>query len=142
MEQKTEPVLTPVDQATQFVQTVFKPFNLAWVLSDPIPKTPGVHMRGKSEGCVIDVVCDRGKVKLISMVLRLAPESTILMVHTLAAIRLDATRQNADAWLARTLDMLPRNRPGVKVRPWGKWSVEITSSAIGLCTMIIKPRRV
>lgn len=138
----TEPVLTPVDQTMAFVQTVFKPFNLDWRLMDPLPKTPGVRVRGTSHGAAIDVVCKHGKVKLISMALRLAPESTILMVHTLACIRPDATREHADAWLARTLDMLPRNRPGVKIRPWGDWQVEITTSAIGLCTMIIKPRRV
>jgi hypothetical protein len=138
----TETVTTPVDQAMAFVHTVFKPFKLEWRLMDPLPKTPGVRLKGTSQGAAIDVVCNRGKVKLISMALRMAPESTILMVHILACVRSDAAYKDADTWLARTLDMLPRGRPGVKVRPWGDWQVEITSSTVGLVTMIVKPRRV
>lgn len=138
----TETLVTPVDAAMTFARIVFNPFKLEWTLVDPMPKVAGVHLRGQSNGAVVDTVTHQGRVKLISMVLRLATESTILMVHTLAAIRKEATHRDADAWLARTLDMLPRDRPGVKVRPWGEWQVEITSSAVGLVTMIIKPRRV
>lgn len=138
----TDTPVTPLDATMQFVETVFKPFKFQWSLSDPIAKIPGVHARGIADGAVVDVVCRDGRCRLISMAMRLAPESTLLMVHVLSAIRKDAQYGHADAWLAATIKMLPQNKPGVKIRPWGDWQVEVTSTAIGLFTMIIKPRTV
>lgn len=89
--------VTPVDHAMGFVQTVFKPFKLDWRLMDPLTHVPGVRLKGTSQGAAVDVVCNRGKVKLISMALRLAPESTLLMVHILACIRADVAHTDADA---------------------------------------------
>ena len=133
-------IVTPVDHATAFVQTVFKPFKLDWQVADPLPRLPGIHLRGIASGTVIDLVCHRGKVKHISMALKQTSENTILMVHILSCLRPDVTHRDTDQWLARTLDSLPRDRLGSKRRQWSMWDVQIATQASGVCTMIVKPR--
>jgi len=114
---------------------VFAPFNLSW--KEAPAKRGAVRVLGNStdQRALLDVTIKAGKVITASAVVPIKPEYTPLLTFLLAVLVESATRQEADAWLARGLGQLRKDRPSEVARPWHSWRVTLTTTTIGLLTM-------
>lgn len=124
----------PVAWAT----SAFAALNLTW--KEAPAKFPAVRILGTTadQAALMDVTIRRSKVVKASAVVPVKPEYTPLLVFLLAVLTERATQQQADVWLAQTLDRLRRGRPSETTRPWGNWRVTLTTTAIGLLTMQVR----
>lgn len=116
----------------------FTALNLTW--KEAPAKFPAVRVLGTTadQAALMDVTIRRGKVVKASAVVPVKPEYTPMLVFLLAVLTERATQQQADVWLAQTLDRLRRDRPSETTRPWGNWRVTLTTTVIGLLTMQVK----
>ena len=116
----------------------FAPFNLTWKTAPT--KAPAVRVLGNSadRNALLDVTIRHGAVIGASAVVPVAPEYTPLLTFLLAVLVKDATRPEADAWLARQLNKLRRDRPSVVAAPWHRWRVVLTTNQLGLLTVQVK----
>ena len=73
-----------------------------------------------------------------SAVVPVRPEYTPMLVFLLAVLVEQATREESDAWLARALDKLRRDKPSETTQPWHKWRVTLTMTTLGLLTMRVR----
>lgn len=135
MEQTTQvATFNPVAWAT----ATFAALNLTW--KEAPTKFPAVRVLGTSadQAALMDLTIRRGKVVKASAVVPVRPEYTPLLVFLLAVLVEQATRQEADAWLARALNRLRRDKPSETTAPWHQWRVTLTTTAIGLLTMQVR----
>jgi len=117
---------------------VFAPFNLAW---KEAPARKGViRVLGSSadQQALVDMTIRGGRVIAASAIVPIKPEYTPLLTFLLAVLVEQATRQEADQWLARGLNRLRRDRPSETIAPWHQWRVTLTTTAIGLLTMQVR----
>lgn len=132
MEQVT--AFNPIAWAT----STFAALNMTW---REAPATfPAVRVLGTTadQAALMDVTIRRGKVVKASAVVPVKPEYTPMLTFLLAVLVEKATRQEADAWLARGLDRLKRNRPSQVTVGWHQWRVTLTTTAIGLLTVQVQ----
>lgn len=131
---ETTAALNPVTWAT----STFAPLNLNW--KEAPDRFPSVRVLGTTadQAALMDVTIRRGKVVKASAVVPVKPEYTPMLVFLLAVLVEKATRQEADAWLARALDRLRRDKPIETTRPWGNWRVTLTTTSLGLLTMQVR----
>lgn len=129
--------MAPVDAVTWATST-FAALNLTW--KDAPATFPAVRVLGTTadQAALMDLTIRRGKVVKASAVVPVKPEYTPLLVFLLAVLVKDATRQEADAWLARALDRLKRDKPSQVTAPWHQWRVTLTTTAIGLLTVQVR----
>lgn len=117
---------------------VFAPFNMVW---RPAPaKAPAVRVLGKTpdEHALIDVTIRGSKVIAASAVVPILPEYTPMLVYLLAVLVDQATREEADRWLARGLGALRKDRPSEIMRPWFGWRIALGTTRYGLLTMQVR----
>lgn len=121
-----------------FASEAFAPFNLTW--KDAPAKAPAVRALGSSadRNALLDLTIRHGAIVGASAVVPIKPEYTPLLVFLLAVLVKDATRPEADAWLARQLNKLRRDRPSVVAAPWHRWRVVLTTNQLGLLTVQVK----
>lgn len=120
------------------VEDAFAPFNLDW---QTVPaKRGGVRVLGKTadEQALLDVTIKGSKVIAASSVVPIKPEYTPMLTFLLVVLVERATRQEADAWLARALGRLRRDKPSETIGPWYQWRVTLTTTAIGLLTVQVR----
>lgn len=129
----TEP-FNPVTWAT----STFAALNLTW--KEAPAKAPAVRALGTTadQAALMDVTIRRGKVVKASAVVPVRPEYTSMLVFLLAVLVEQATRQEADQWLARALDRLRRDKPSEMTVPWHQWRVTLTTTSLGLLTMQVR----
>jgi hypothetical protein len=116
----------------------FADLNLTWKAA---PVTfPAVRVLGNSadQAALMDVTIRNGKVIRASAVVPIRPEYTPMLTFLLAVLVERATRHEADAWLARQLNRLKRNRPSEVSAPWHQWRVTLTTTAVGLLTVQVR----
>lgn len=118
--------------------STFAALNLTW--KEAPAKFPAARVLGATadQAALMDVMIRRGTVVKASAVVPVKPEYTPLLVFLLAVLVEKATRQEADAWLARALDRLKRDKPSETIVPWHQWRVTLTTTAIGLLTMQVR----
>jgi len=117
---------------------VFAPFNLSWKEAPAVGIARRVLGNSADRQAIVDVTIRAGKVIAASAVVPIKPEYTPLLMFLLAVLVESATRQEADAWLARGLNRLRRDRSSAVVYPWHDWRVTLTTTAIGLLTMQVR----
>lgn len=117
---------------------VFAPFNLAW--REAPAKHGAVRVLGTTADglALLDATIKAGKVIAASAVVSIKPEYTPLLTFLLAVLVEGATREEADAWLARGLGALRKDRPSEIARPWHQWCVTLTTTTLGLLTMQVR----
>ena len=116
----------------------FSALSLTW--KDAPAKAPTVRVLGTTadQQALMDVTVRRGKLVAASAVVPIRAEYTPMLTFLLAALVTDATRQEADAWLARQLNRLRRDRPSQVRAPWHQWWVVLTTNALGLLTVQVR----
>lgn len=121
-----------------WASSTFAALNMTW---REAPATfPAVRVLGTTadQAALMDVTIRRGKVVKAAAVVPVRPEYTPLLVFLLAVLVEQATRQEADQWLARALDRLKRDKPSDVTAPWHQWRVTLTTTAIGLLTIQVR----
>lgn len=124
--------------AVAWATSTFAALNMTW---REAPATfPAVRVLGTTadQAALMDVTIRRGKVVKASAVVPVKPEYTPLLVFLLAVLVEQATRQEADQWLARALDRLKRDKPSNVTAPWHQWRITLTTTALGLLTMQVR----
>lgn len=124
----------PVAWAT----ATFAALNLTWKTAPA--KFPTVRVLGTTadQAALMDVTIRHGKVVKASAVMPIQPEYTPMLVFLLAVLVENATRPEADAWLARQLNRLRRDKPSEVTAPWHRWRVTLTTNALGLLTVQVR----
>lgn len=124
----------PVAWAAQ----VFAPFNMSWKLAPA--KKDRVRVLGVTpdQQALLDVTIKGKTVVAASAVVPILPEYTPLLTFLLSVLVEQATLAEADAWLARALDSLRRDRPSSVTRPWHRWRVTLTTNQLGLLTVQVR----
>lgn len=87
---------------------------------------------------LLDVTIKGSRVVAASAVVPILPAYTVLLTFLLSVLVQEATLAEADAWLARALDGLRRDKPSDTTRPWHRWRVMLTTNALGLLTMQVR----
>jgi len=127
-----------VPSSIAWASEVFAPFNLSW--KEAPAKKGATRVLGNSadQQAIVDVTIRAGKVIAASAVVPVKPEYTPLLTFLLAVLVERATRQEADAWLARALGRLRRDKPSETIAPWHQWRVTLTTTTIGLLTIQVR----
>lgn len=121
-----------------WVTDVFAPFSLTWQRAPARPGAVRVLGRSADQQALLDVTLRGDRVTAASTVTPIRAEYTPLLVFLLTVLVRDATPTEADAWLARALDRLRRDRPSETTAPWHQWRVTLTTTAIGVLTMQVR----
>lgn len=124
----------PVAWATD----AFQALNMAWQLAPAKKDRSRVLGKTRDERALMDVTIKLERVIAASAVVPIQAEYTLLLTFLLAVLVEQATRQEADAWLARSLQRLRRDRPSETAAPWHQWRVILTTNALGLLTMQVR----
>jgi hypothetical protein len=129
--------VAPVESVA-WAATAFAALNLSWKLAPA--KKGAVRVLGvtKDEAALMDLTIRGERVRAASAVVPIKPEYTLLLTFLLAALVEKATLQEADAWLARALNRLRKDRPSETVAPWHGWRVILTTNTLGLLTMQVR----
>lgn len=122
----------------QWATDAFAALNLTW--KEAPAKFPAVRVLGNSadKQALMDLTIRRGAIIGASAVVPVKAEYTPMLVFLLAVLVKDATRDEADKWLARALNRLRRDRPSTTTQPWHKWRVTLTTNTFGLLTMQVR----
>lgn len=137
MHQQGSAVATIPSSGVAWAADVFAPFNMAW--KEAPAKKGAVRVLGSSadQQALLDVTIRGSKVIAASAAVPVRPEYTPMLTFLLAVLVESATRQEADAWLARGLNRLRRDRPSETIAPWHQWRVVLATTSLGLLTMQI-----
>lgn len=129
--------LAPVD-AVAWAADAFAALNLSWKLAPA--KQGAVRVLGSSadQAALVDLTIKGGRIVGASAVVPIRPEYTPMLTFLLAVLVEKATRSEADAWLARALNRLRRDRPSDTTAPWHRWRVTLTTNTLGLLTMQVR----
>lgn len=124
----------PVAWATD----AFAALNLSWKQAPA--KRGAVRVLGSSadQAALMDLTIRGTKVIAASAVVPIRPEYTPMLTFLLAVLMEGAGRAEADAWLARALNRLRRDRPSDTTAPWHRWRVTLTTNSLGLLTMQVR----
>lgn len=124
----------PVAWAT----TAFAALNLSWKLAPA--KRGAVRVLGGSadQQALMDLTIKGDRIIAASAVTPVRAEYTPMLTFLLAVLVEQATLPEADAFLARSLDRLRRDRPSETIAPWHQWRVILTTNALGLLTMQVR----
>lgn len=132
------PAAGDVADPVAWASDAFSALNMTW---QPAPsKKDRVRVLGKTrdDRALMDVTIKLDRVVVASAVVPILPEYTPLLTFLLAVLVKDATRDEADKWLARHLDKLRRDKPSETTQPWHQWRVSLTTNALGLLTMQVR----
>lgn len=116
----------------------FQSLNLIW--KDAPTKAPNQRVLGHTadKAALMDLTIRHGKVFTASAVVPVKPEYTPMLTLLLAALVEGGTLTEADAFLARTLNRLKRDRPSAVTTVWHRWRVIVTTNQLGLLTLQVK----
>ncbi len=117
---------------------VFAPFNLAWKEAPAKRGTTRLLGATADQAALVDVTIRHSRVVAASAVLPIDAAYTAMLVWLLAVLVDTATRKEADAFLARALSRLRRDRPSETAAPWHRWRVILTTNTLGLLTMQVR----
>lgn len=87
---------------------------------------------------LVDLTLKYDKLIGASAVVPVKAAYTPMLTFLLAALVQDATLPEADAWLARALNRLRRDKPSETIAPWHQWRVTLTTTSLGLLTMQVR----
>lgn len=129
--------LAPVDPVA-WAADAFAALNLSWKQAPA--KKGAVRVLGNSadQAALMDLTITGSRIVGASAVVPVRPEYTPMLTFLLAVLVQQATRQEADAWLARALNRLRRDRPSETTAPWHGWRVTLTTNTLGLLTMQVR----
>lgn len=116
----------------------FSALNLTW--KDAPAKQGQRRVLGTTtdQSAIVDLTVKGSAIVAASAVVPIKAEYTPLLTFLLAVLVEKATRSEADAWLARQLNKLRRDRPSVVAAPWHQWRVVLTTNQLGLLTVQVK----
>ena len=126
--------LDPVAWAAE----TFAALNMTWREAKAKPGHVRVLGNTADQQAILDVTIKGGKVVAASTVTPIRAEYTSMLVFLLAVLVEGATQQEADKWLARSLDKLRRDKPSQTTQPWHRWRVTLTTTTLGLLTMQVR----
>lgn len=115
----------------------FAALNMTW-REAPAKGLKRVIGTTADQQALLDVTIRGRSIVGASAVVPVRPEYTPMLVFLLAVLVEQATREEADAWLARALDKLRRDKPTVTTQPWHRWRVTLTTTTLGLLTMKVR----
>ena len=116
----------------------FAALNLTWKAAPAKKERLRVLGTTADGAALMDITILRERIIAASTVVPIKAEYTPLLIFLLAALVKDATRDEADKWLARHLDKLRRDKPSDTIGPWHQWRVILTTNALGLLTMQVR----
>lgn len=116
----------------------FQALNMAWQLAPS--KKDRVRVLGKTrdDRALMDVTIKHERIIAASAVVPIQAEYTLLLTFLLTMLVEPATLVEADAWLARALNRLRKDRPSETGAPWHQWRVMLTTNTLGLLTMRVR----
>lgn len=122
----------------QWATDTFAVLNLSW--KEAPAKFPAGRVLGTTadQAALMDVTIKGHSIVGASAVVPVKPEYTPMLVFLLAVLAKDATRQEADQWLARALDRLKRDMPSQVTQPWHQRRVTLTTNTLGLLTVQVQ----
>ena len=133
------PQMTAAD-ARAWGHTTYQALNLSWQSAPTLRKgTLRILGRNANRSAFVDCTLDpvRRQLRSVSVVCPIQVEYTILLTLTLALLDPATTLPEADAWLKVSLDQLPRDKPGKVRRMWHGRLVTLTTTSVGLLTMVL-----